>query len=259
MSPEPIQLHDVASFLDRLLEAPAYTAVRGRDGRGDQNGIYRNSRRPVLRIALALEPWVEMESALAAGEIDAVSLHRPWRLTSEQRALLEANDTGVLAYHLSFNEHLTLGFNPPLAVRLGLTMPPEMLGSKEGRPLGMIGQLATPAPVGDVMARLREVFGGLEAEHPGNEPGERFVTCLAVVGAMNDSLVRQAHLRGAQLYVTGQWRQPATAAARDTNMAVAAVGHHRSEVWGLHALAGILRENLGLTVIVPEGSAADIN
>ncbi len=243
-------LGEVASFLDQLLEAPAYSAVRSRDGRGDQNGIYRESRRAVAKLALALEPWADLENDVASGEIDALFLHRPWRLTAEQHAVLEAHDIGVLAYHLSFDEHLTLGFNPPLAALLGLEMPPEVLGFKEGRPLGMLGRLAVPRTIGQTMERLREIFRGLELEHCGGAKPDTSVTHLAVVGAMSDALVRQAHLRGAALYVTGQWRQPATVAARETNMAVAAVGHLRSEIWGLRMLARFLRGHFPFAVSV---------
>ena len=183
---------------------------------------------------------------------DAVFLHRPWRLSPEQQAALEAADAGVLAYHLAFDEHLTLGFNPPLATVLGIENPPEVLGLKDGRPLGMLGRLIQPMTMGEIMARLKEVFAGLETEHPGDALTHQPVTRLAVVGAMTDALVRQAHQRGAELYVTGQWRQPATTAARETHMAVAAVGHLRSEVWGLRMLARIVREDLEIEVILPE-------
>ncbi len=252
MSETTPSLEQAATFLDRLLEAPAYGAIRSRDGRGDQNGIYRASARPVKRMAFALEPWPDLERELAEGRIDAVFLHRPWRLAPEQQAALEAADAGVLAYHLSFDEHLTLGFNPPLATVLGMESPPEVLGLKEGRPLGMLARLVEPVTMAQIMARLREVFNGLETEHPGDSQTHQPVTKLAVVGAMTDALVRQAHVRGAELYVTGQWRQPATAAARETHMAVAAVGHLRSEAWGLRRLAGMVGEELGIEVVVPE-------
>ena len=252
MSAATPTLTQVASFLDELLEAPAYSARRGRDGRCDQNGILRASTRPVGRIALALEPWPGMETRWQVGRWTLFSCTGRGGCRRRNRRRSNAGDTGVLAYHLSFDEHLTLGFNPPLAALLGLEMPPEPLGSKEGRPLGMIGCLAAPVRAADLLARLREIFGGLDMEHPGGgEPGQA-VKCVAVVGAMNDSLVRQAHERGAGLYVTGQWRQPATAAARDTGMAVAAVGHLRSEEWGLQMLARLLRERLGIKVFVPD-------
>jgi putative NIF3 family GTP cyclohydrolase 1 type 2 len=50
---------------------------------------------------------------------------------------------------------------------------------------------------------------------------------------MNDVLVREADRRGARLYVTGQWRERAETAVRETGIGVVIVGHRRSEEWGL--------------------------
>ena len=59
---------------------------------------------------------------------------------------------------------------------------------------------------------------------------------------MNDALVREAADRGANLYVTGQYRKPGQEAVDETGIAVVAVGHRRSEEWGLRALAHLLRQ-----------------
>lgn len=143
--------------------------------------------------------------------LDALFLHRPWRLPPD--ALRP--EVGVLSSHLPFDEHLTTGDNALFAVALGLRTR-EVLGTKAGRPLGMVGDV-DPLPAADALARV------------------------AVVGAMTDELVREAVARGVELYVTGQLRAPARAAVRETGLAVAAVGHARAERWGLGALAGMLQ------------------
>lgn len=73
---------------------------------------------------------------------------------------------------------------------------------------------------------------------------------VAVVGAMTDALVREAADRGAQIYVTGQYRQPAREAVRETGIGVIAVGHRRSEIWGLRALAGVIRERWSMIEVI---------
>jgi putative NIF3 family GTP cyclohydrolase 1 type 2 len=90
-----------------------------------------------------------------------------------------------------------------------------------------------------VAARLHREFDALDDLVVGAlDP----VTRIAVVGGMTDALVREAAARGAQLYVTGQWRVPAARAVRDTGLTVAVTGHARAERWGLAALARMLRE-----------------
>ena len=236
-------LHDLVTFLDRFFESDRYG--------DDQNGVYHSGKgpRPVRRLGLALEPWARLGEWAEEARLDALFLHRPWTLRAGQLP----PDVGVVAYHLPFDERLTLGYNPRLADALGL-YGFEVLGEKEGRPLGMVGQ-AAPRPFAACRRTVEEVFGGCDEARPG---AAEAVTRIAVVGAMNDALVREAHERGAGLYVTGQWRQPAARAVHETGMAVLAVGHRRSEEWGLRALAGVLRERWNtLEVVLPPPDGSD--
>jgi putative NIF3 family GTP cyclohydrolase 1 type 2 len=230
-----LSLDELAQFLNQ------YFAVH-RFG-DDQGGVYRHSTRSISRIGLALEPWTELSTWASDRQIDALFLHRPWKLQPEQ---LEP-DVGIVSYHLAFDERLTLGFNFRLAEVLGMEAL-EVLGHKEGRPIGMIGEIP---PQSFAMYRIYsdEVFGGQDQANPNS--CDR-VSRVAVVGAMTDDLVREAALRGADVYITGQLRQPAEAALLETGIGVIAVGHRRCEEWGLRALAGVMRERWsGLEVILP--------
>ena len=221
-------------LFDEVLNALIFARV------DDQNGWFvPSSARPVRRLGLALDPPEGFIDWVRAERLDAVFLHRPWGLSEPERQWLREADIGVLGYHLAFDERLTTGFNPALAAACGWGAP-EVLGHKEGRPLGMICALPAPAAFETVAARLHAEFGGAEQV---NDPikGNEIVTHAAVVGAMTDALVREAHERGAGVYVTGQWRQPARAAVRESGVGVVATGHRRAEMWGLRALAREIR------------------
>ena len=219
-------LADLAASIARITHEPPTVAVP--------------STRPVARMGLALEP-AGVAERVRAERLDALFLHRPWGV--EAAGLPE--DVGVLACHLPFDERLTIGFNPELAEALGLVRI-EALGTKEGRPIGMIGDFAGGHAA--LVARIAAELGAPEAVEPGSGRPPRRV---AAVGAMTDALVREAAARGAGAYVTGQMRAPARRAVADTGMAVVAVGHRRSEVWGLHLLARLLRgEWPGLATVV---------
>lgn len=223
-----LHLNDIAAFLDQLFHSARYG--------DDQHGVYRASDRPVRRLGLALEPWPGLGAWVVAERLDALWLHRPWQLSASALP----STIGVLADHLAFDEQLTLGYNPRLAAALGLDAL-DVLGTKDRRPIGMIG-VVPPQPAAVFQRRVADLFGGLEATLPAAAPdGE--VRRAAVVGAMTDALVRAAAAQGATMYLTGQLRQPARTAVADTAMHVLAVGHHRSELWGLHALAAALREH----------------
>jgi len=203
----------------------------------DQNGIYSASDRPVKKLGLALEPRPDSSEWIKRENLDALFLHRPWKLGRTPKGV------GVLAYHYAFDERLTTGYNPLLAGALAFSQL-EVLGHKEGRPLGMIGDVP-PTSVVAFQKRVETEFGGLEGVY-GATTGEATRAC--VVGAMRPALVYEAAERGAQVYLTGQYRKGAAQAVAETGMSVLELGHERSEVWGLRTLAAVLREQFGLEV-----------
>jgi putative NIF3 family GTP cyclohydrolase 1 type 2 len=219
---------DLAAFIARLTDAHRFA--------DEPSMLLVPSEREVRTVGLALEPRVGI-----AERVDALFLHRPWGL---EEAAVPAG-VAVLACHLPFDERLTLGYNPELARALGV-VEIEVLGTKQGRPLGMIGGFEGGAA--ELVARVDAEFGGVEAVEDGSGAA---LGRVAVMGAMTDALVREAAARGAGAYLTGQLRVPARRAVAETGMTVIAVGHRRSEVWGLHLLARLLgREWPGLIAVV---------
>ena len=221
-----IHLEEIVEFLDRFFALHRFPLE-------ERGGVYLPSSRPVKRLGLALEAWTHLPEWAKAKNLDALFLHRPWKLEAGKLT----PDLGVIFYHLAFDEQLTISFNPRLAQVLGMSCL-EVLGEKDGRAIGMIGEIPTSLFAG-LCRCVNQIFGGNEQVHAENCIE---VTRIAVVGAMTDALVREAAHRGANVYITGQLRQPAVQAMQETNMAVIAVGHRRSEVWGLRSLAGVLSE-----------------
>lgn len=230
-----IQLTDLQIFLDRYFAVERYG--------DDQGGVYHQSDRAIRRIGLALEPWPRLAAWVERERLHALFLHRPWKLRPDDLR----PDVGVIAYHLAFDERLTLGYNPRLADALHLIQP-EILGEKNDRPIGMIG--AAPEQTFTSLCRTcGSIFGGVDETSSSRSDQIRRV---AVVGAMTDALVREAAERGADVYLTGQCRQPARVAVAETGIGVIEIGHRRSEAWGLRALAGVLRERWAeLSVVLP--------
>lgn len=226
-----IYLDDIAEFLSDFMAANRFA--------DDQNGVYIPSEKVIDRFGLSLEPWAELTIWAQQQRLDGLFLHRPWQLPTV--------DIGVVAYHLAFDESLTIGFNPRLATVLGMSNL-EVLGAKEGRAIGMLGDVESPS-FDKYCDRAKQVFHGCDRVIPGTT-GD--ISRVAVVGAMNDVLVREAKDRGASIYITGQLRQNATLALAETGMNCLAIGHRRSEEWGLRALSGLLRDRFSqLEVILP--------
>ena len=229
MAKTPRQL---VNFLENVFQTHRYPPE-------EQGGVFQGSTRPIARLGLALEPAPELNEWVFRENLDALWLHRPWQL--DPAALPPG--VGVLFHHLPFDETLTLGYNDPLAAALKLENGEE-LGHKQApgfppRAIGMLGD-APATPLAEWLELLTAEFGGHEEVLKGKkDPIHR----VAVVGAMTDALVREAADRGAALYLTGQVRQPARRAVEESGLSVVAIGHRRSEEWGLRALADVLRAN----------------
>lgn len=231
-----LRLDELAAFLTDLLLVA--------DHPDDVAGVYLPSDRPIIRVGLALEPWPGLAQWAEAEQLDALFLHRPWTLQPD----MLPPEVGVVAAHRAFDDRMTLGFNPDLAAALDLRQL-EALSTREGRRIGMLGTVPTQS-FDAYVQHLQVVFGGLDRTHHGRlKPTSR----VAVVGAMTDALVRAAVERGANVYVTGQWRTPAHAAVEATGISVAVIGHRRSEAWALHRLAEHVRARWpGLVVVLPD-------
>jgi putative NIF3 family GTP cyclohydrolase 1 type 2 len=230
-----MNLEELARFLNWFFGVHRYPEEVG--------GIYRSSSRSIHRIGLLLEPFPEISTWVTHNRLDAIFLHRPWKLVDPF-----PSDVGVISYHLAFDERLTIGFNSRLAEALCLA-DLEVLGEKEGRAIGMVGNVPIQE-FAQCCQQVNEVFAGLKKKIPSQKTS---ISRVAVVGAMTDSLIREASKRGAEVYITGQYRNVAELAVLETGMGLIEVGHHRCERWGLRSLAGVLQERWSdLTVVVKD-------
>ncbi|GAA4462085.1 hypothetical protein GCM10023189_38320 [Nibrella saemangeumensis] len=235
--------------LDLLVHFLAGYFNVGRYPADEQGGVFRPSDRPVGRIGLAVEPWPGLNDWLIRHQPDALWIHRPWKLD------LSALPVGlsILYHHLPFDEHLTMGFSRPIAKAFQLDSLEE-IGYKQApslpaRPIGMIGR-AVESSLQHWISLITNEFGGFDSISEGSHS---LISRVAVVGAMNEALIREAADQGVQLYLTGQYRPSAGRAVAETGMSVIAVGHGRSEAWGLRALAGILQEGWPELEVVVSG------
>ncbi len=191
----------------------------------------------VRRLILALEWRPDQKSATTQTDT-ALFLHRPFDLPPGEAPGLLA----VFASHIGFDAHFTTGYNPALARALQMTEPQPVRDSlKNDAVVGMIGDL-TDAPTGDeVLQHVTAEFGGIDAVEMTDEQRRAATPRVAVMSALRPNLVADVAAAGATVYVTGQLRENARKALRERGMGVIAVGHRRSEVWGLHQLARELR------------------
>lgn len=253
MNSTPYYLNDLAHLLQHEFATDTYP-------KSERGGIYRPSNRAIKRLGLALEPSPTLIDWTLENQIDALWLHRPWKLDVNS---LPA-DVGVVSHHLPFDETLTMGYNLALAKQLNALNRPTPFAYKPhlaesdqpplpARPIGMFIDVA-PQEFDHWLEIIKAMFDGYDRAEAGFGTGGWQPTSyrIAVVGAMNDALIREATEHGANLYLTGAYRKPGQQAVDETGIAVIAVGHRRSEEWGLRALADLLHERLAIDCILHE-------
>lgn len=188
---------------------------------GEAEPLRRHGPSPVRRLALALEP-ADLPPIL---EADALFLHRSRRVGEGWPGL------GVLGAHDGFDQQLTTGPNRRLARRLGWAEVEEV--TWEGRVVGLI---ATP-PQETGAAFHAALLAELRGEDTSWPPTDASFLRVALMNAMNPALLAHVADLGGNVYLTGQLRPSAAPAARKLGLGVIALGHRRTELWGLRQLA----------------------
>ncbi|MBQ6352900.1 MAG: Nif3-like dinuclear metal center hexameric protein, partial [Lentisphaeria bacterium] len=172
----------------------------------------------------------------------------PRRLTgyvAERYRMLLANGITLYAAHLPLDAAPKFGNNAVLSQLIGLR-DMEPFFRYDGVDIGFLGTLPSPRKLG----ALREFF----AERFKVTPqclGElsRSVSRVAVVsgGGGLDSL-EEAAARGADLLLTGELGHTMYHPARESRVAVLALGHYASETTGPRALMEVVAAKFGLEV-----------
>lgn len=188
---------------------------------GETGTLKRGGPEDVARLALALEPR-DLPDDLDA---DAAFVHRSRHVDGHWPGL------GILGAHDGFDLHLTTGPNRRLAAALGWQDVREV--AWEGRVFGIVAR-PPQAAWEELRAALHAELGG---EDSSTAPQSETIRRVAVMNAMTPALVGHVAGLGADVYLTGQLRPSAVPAARAAGIGVVALGHRRTELWGLRTLA----------------------
>lgn len=180
-------------------------------------------------------------------------LHRPFDL--DRRAVRRG--TLIVSSHTSFDEVLTVGWNPCLADRLGMDIHASLCmqgykgkaGWDPDRRIGILGQVNQHRDL--LIRRIENEFGVVELAQEGLSDE---IYIVAIMNAFNgeqvDRVLDLARQEGwiapgddgrNLLYLTGQPRLAGLEAAKEHGMSVACVGHRAAEEWGIRYMAAQLR------------------
>ena len=200
--------------------------------------LFRPGAPQVSRLSLALDPS-DLPADLPGGLPGCtIFLHRIHQLGAAFPGM------AVLNSHDAFDAALTTGPNLPLAERLRWHEP-ERIELEQAS-----GLIALP-PQQD----WERLLGALHAEFGGHDatlrPLHPELQRVALMNAMRPELLEAVAAKGVSVLVTGQMRPAALPTAHILGLGVIALGHRRTELWGLRQLARELRDAFpGLTCTV---------
>jgi dinuclear metal center YbgI/SA1388 family protein len=239
----------------------------------DQVGLVAGDpAQPVERVHFAVDPTLAViEEARALGA-DLLVTHHPLLLrgvhsvatTAAKGASISAlvvHDIALYVAHTNADV-ATPGVNDALAAACGV-IDTQPLALVEGQPLGRVGDLPEPLPLGQFVeqlyAALPRAAGGLRVAGPHDAPVRR----VAVAGGAGDDLFEQVRASGADVYVTADLRHhPALEAreeARGGTPYLVDAGHWATEwLWLSHAAERLVKA-LGSTGVDGAGGSPRVD
>ncbi len=239
-----ITLQEIYRHLDELLKIDVFNDYC-------PNGLQIEGSHQVSKIGTAVSATLETIEAAASSGVDCLIVHHgifwdkePLRIVGVKKKkidLLLKNGISLLAYHLPLDAHEKFG-NNWLAAR--------ELGWKSLKPFGLFGDV--PIGVEGVVDNVgREEFQkALEAYygHPANTAlgGPETVRRAALISGGAYRSLLDAAKEQIDVFITGNFDEPAWAWAFEERINFMALGHSATEKIGPRALAGHLEEKFSL-------------
>ncbi len=229
---------------DALLDTAGF-----KDWDGAVNGLQVETRRPITRLAAAVDARLAtIEAAASAGATLLLVHHglfwspqRPW--TGPRYALLRAlldHDLAVYSSHLPLDAHPKLGNSACLARALGFRTLVPFFPAK-GRDIGYRarGRLSRD----ELVTRLAAATGSPPVVLSG---GPAMCREIGVVTGGAGAEIRDAAAAGVDTFITGEGPHWTATLAEELGINVLYAGHYATETFGVKALAAHLSRKFGI-------------
>jgi len=238
------QLADLVDYLDSYLRISDIP-----DDARAMNGLQVESAGPVNRVVAAVDACEATILDAVSRRADLMLVHHGlfWGglqpvtgLYGRRLSLLVKNGIALYSAHLSLDAHAEIGNNVLLARKLGLSdLVP--FGVFEGVPIGVWGRVGLPRD--DLIARLREVVGGLPRVVPaGPAQAER----VGVVTGAGTSALHEAASLGLDTLITGEGPHHSYLEAEELRLNLVYAGHYATETLGVRELAAHIGRRFNL-------------
>ena len=239
------KLDDIVAFLDRELRVNKFTD-------SSHNGLQVANRGTVRRVCCGVDASLEFFEAAQRKGADLVICHHglSWgdslkRITGLNYRRLEfliRHDLALYACHLPLDAHPRYGNNALICRALGLRRL-RRFGLYSGTELGFAGELPKAMGYAAFKQRVRRAIG---ANFRTMDFGRDTVRTVAVLSGGAGAELDEAGRKGMDVYVSGEASLHARNLAQEYGINAIFAGHYATEVFGVRALAGLLRRKFRL-------------
>ncbi len=238
------RLDEVVRYLDAYLRVQAIA-----DDPRTLNGLQVEGTGRITRMLGAVDASLATIEAAVERQANLVIVHHglfwggPERLVGRAGRKVRGlvlSGISLYAAHLPLDCHPEVGNNAVLARQLGITGT-EPFGRHEGLEIGVVGMLETP--VSDLADRLRVQLGHAPRVIA---KGPDVTRRVAVVTGAGAALVREAHERGIDTFVTGEGPHHSFFDAEEWGINLIYAGHYATETVGVRALGAHLHDRFSL-------------
>ena len=242
-----MKINDFSAWLDNLLEPQAFKDYC-------VDGLCVEASEKVTRVVTGVSFRDRLIDAAIESKADCIIVHHPngfWQ--GENRVLvgkfgermrrLMQNGISLYGYHLPLDGHPEFGNNALIAKAFGLVNLAGFMREGE-RDVGVVGEFGKPVPREGFVDLACGVFeNGVQASLL---YGKTEIRKVAICSGGGASGVDEAIALGADAYITGEIKEPTAIAVEEAGFNLLACGHHRTEIFGVRALAKKIQDELDI-------------
>ena len=242
-----MELTEFSAWLDRLLSPKTF-----RDYCVD--GLCVEASDKVTKVVTGVSFRDRLIERAVEEKADAIIVHHPngfWNGDSKipvghfGRRIRELMKNGISLYgfHLPLDGHPEIGNNALIAEALGLKVVEGFMQEGEAF-VGRIGEWNAPVPKEHFLEIAGRAFpSGVQNQFMF---GEDLIRRVAICSGSGASGLEEAMDLGCDAFVTGEIKESVPIAVEEAGFNLIACGHHRTEVFGVRALAEKITADLGI-------------
>lgn len=242
-----MQLTEFSNWLNALLEPYMFKDYC-------VDGLCVEASSQVTRVITGVSFRDKLIDRAIAENADCIIVHHPngfWH--NENRVLvgkfgcrmrrLMQHGISLYGYHLPLDGHIEIGNNALIAKSLGLKNFTGFMREGE-RNVGVIGDFNEAISVEHFIELANKTF-----EHGVQHAllyGKKEINRVAICSGSGASGIDEAIKLGSDAFVTGEIKESVPITCEELGFNLISCGHHRTEIFGVRALATKINEELGL-------------